>query len=174
MSIAPWLRDLDMLLANPDSTLLPTTHFKLFADLVYAHRESLPATLNVQYMVKRLSGISKHSDAFWPPQRAPGWMIATDADSEHHEERMKVRKAAPIKFPRLISVAKVPNMEEMKNMGVQPAIVVMTALALFNIQQTGQDYAIFNNLKAARSWPFMPSWVPLPPPMSIDGKLVLS
>jgi len=47
----------------------------------------------------------------------------------------------------------------------------MTALALFNIQRTGQEYAIFNNLNAARSWPFMPSWVPLPPPMSIDGKL---
>jgi hypothetical protein len=57
----------------------------------------------------------------------------------------------------------------LKSKNIQPYIVVKTAIALFNIQQTGQDHAIFTNLDAGRSWPFMPSWIPLPPPMSIDG-----
>ncbi|CZR69382.1 related to long-chain-fatty-acid-CoA ligase [Phialocephala subalpina] len=169
MSMVPWMRDLDMLVNDPNMTLLALTPFKLFADMVYSHQESMPATLDVQYFVKRFSGVNKQTKAFWPPQRAPGWMIATDQDSEHRAARMKVRKAEPIRYPRVVTKSKIPHMTALKAMNVQPVNVVKTAIALFNIQQTGQEYAFFNNLDAGRSWPFMPAWIPLPPAMSIDG-----
>jgi hypothetical protein len=172
MSMIPWIRDMDMLVADPDTSLLPLTPFKLFADMTYSHQDSMPATLDVQYMVKRLSGISKNAGAFWPPQRAPGWFIASDKDSEHREARMKARKAEPIRYPRVVTKTQVPHMTAMKARNIPPVIVVKTALVLFNIQQTGQEYAIFHSLDAGRSWPFMPAWIPLPPAMSIDGPTI--
>jgi hypothetical protein len=60
-------------------------------------------------------------------------------------------------------------MAGMKVRGIQPVIVVKTAIAFFNVLQTGQEYALFNTLDAGRNWPFMPAWIPLPPAMSIDG-----
>jgi hypothetical protein len=172
MSMIPWVRDLDMLMADPDTALLPLTPFKLFADMTYSHQESMPATLDVQFMVKRLSGISKQTKAFWPPQRAPGWMIATDQDSEHRAARMGARKAEPIRYPRVVKKLNVPHISALKLKNIPIVIVVKTAIALFNIQQTGQEYAIFNTLDAGRSWPFMPEWIPLPPAMGIDGPTI--
>jgi hypothetical protein len=46
-----------------------------------------------------------------------------------------------------------PHMAGMKAKGIQPVIVVKTAIALFNMLQTGQEYALFNTLDAGRSWP---------------------
>jgi hypothetical protein len=169
MSMIPWIRDLDILMANPDTKLLPSTPFKLYADMTYTQQTSLPATLDVQYMVQRLSGIRKQTKAFWPPQCTPDWMAANDKDSEHRLARMKSDSLDFIKYPRVVSISKFPHFQALKSKKIQPVIVVKTAIALFNIQQTGQDHAIFTNLDAGRSWPFMPSWVPLPPAMSIDG-----
>jgi hypothetical protein len=171
MSMIPWMRDLDLLISDPDSTLLSSTPFKLFADMTYSHRESMPATLDVQYFVKRLTGISKQTKAFWPPQRAPGWMIATDRDSEHRDTRMEIRKEDPIRYPRVWTKSKFP-FATLKRKSIQPFIIVKTAIALFNVLQTGQEYAIFNTIDAGRNWPFMPTWIPLPPAMSIDGPTI--
>jgi hypothetical protein len=165
----PWNRDLDILLGNPDTALLTSTPFKLYADTTYSHQTILQATLDVQYMVERLSGIGEQTKAFWPRQRAPGWMIGNDESSEYQHVRMRARKSEPIKYPRTVTISRYPHLPLLKAKNIQPYIVVKTAIALFNIQQTGQDHAIFTNLDAGRSWPFMPSWIPLPPPMSIDG-----
>jgi hypothetical protein len=170
MCMIPWNRDLDILLANPDATLLPGTPFKLYADMTYSYQTSLPATFDVQFMVKRLSGIGERTKAFWPPQRAPGWMIGNDEGSEYQALRSRTRKLEPIKYPRIIKFTRFPHLPFVKSARkIQPSTVVKTAVALFNIQQTGQDHAIFTNMDAGRSWPFMPTWMPLPPPMSIDG-----
>ena len=59
-----------MLVGDPDTTLLPLTPLKLFADIVHSYEDSSPARIDVQYFVERFSGISKHTKAFWPPQRA--------------------------------------------------------------------------------------------------------
>ncbi|KUJ19720.1 AMP-binding enzyme family protein-like protein [Mollisia scopiformis] len=172
MSMVPWMRDLDLLIGDPNITLLSATPFKLFADMAYSHRESMPATLDVQYFVKRLSGISKQTKAFWPPQRAPGWMIGRDVDSEHGEARIKSRKAEPIRYPRVWIKSKVPHLAALKAKNIQPYIVVKTAIALFNVLKTDQEYAILTTIDAGRSWPFMPAWIPLPPAMSIDGPTI--
>jgi hypothetical protein len=169
MSMIPWNRDLDMLLGDPDAALLTSTPFKFYADMTYSQQIILPAKLDVQYMVKRLSGIGEQTKAFWPRQRAPGWMIGNDESSEYQHVRMRARKSEPIKYPRTVAILRYPHLLLLKSKNIQPYIVVKTAIAIFNIQQTGQNHAIFTNLDAGRSWPFMPSRMPLPPPMSIDG-----
>jgi hypothetical protein len=170
MSMIPWIRDLDLLMSDPETKLLASTPFKLFADMQHSHAESMPATLDVQYFVNRFSGISKQTKAFWPPQKAPGWMIASDADSADHASRTLARDGRKaIRYPRVVTKNKVSHIAALKEKGIQPVIVVKTAIALFNVMQTRQEYAFFNNLDAGRSWPFMPSWIPLPPAMSIDG-----
>lgn len=168
MTMTAWVRDLDMLISDPDYVPLSSTPFKLFADMSYSHRDSMPATQDVQYFVKRLTGIGKQSKAFWPPQLAPGWIIGTDRDHEHRDERMKFRRETPIQHPKVWRTAKFP-FADVKAKGIQPMIIVKTAIVLFNVLQTGQEYAIFNSVDAGRRWPFMPDWIPLPPPMSIDG-----
>lgn len=170
LSMIPWIRDLDLLMSDPETKLLASTPFKLFADMMHSHANSMPATLSVQYFVNCFSGISKQTKAFWPPQRAPGWMISNDADSPDFASRRAVRGSRePIRYPRVVTTNKVPHMALLKERGIQPVIVVKTAIAIFNVLQTGQEYALFNTLDMGRSWPFMPSWIPLPPAMSIDG-----
>jgi hypothetical protein len=170
LSMIPWIRDLDMLISDSETKLLASTPFKLFADMMHSHAYSQPATLSVEYFVRRFAGISKHTAAFWPQQRAPGWMIANDADAPNLVARTAARDGRnAIRYPRVFTKTNVPHMADMKTKGIQPVIVVKTAIALFNVLQTGQDYAFFNTLDAGRSWPFMPAWIPLPPAMSIDG-----
>lgn len=168
MSMTAWMRDLDLLISDPNYIPLSSTPFKLFADMAYSHRESMPALQDVQYFVKRLAGIGEQNKAFWPPQRAPGWIIGTDQDYEHREKRTKFRTESPIRYPKIWKTGKFP-LTELKSKDIQPIIIVKTAIVLFNILQTGQEYAIFNSIDAGRNWPFMPAWIPLPPPMSIDG-----
>ena len=170
LSMIPWIRDLDLLISDPDTKLLASTPFKLFADMLHSHAYSQPATLSVDYFISRFTGISKHTAAFWPPQRAPGWMIANDADASDSASRAAARGGRDaIRYPRVVTKISVPHMVSMKAKGILPVVVVKTAIALFNVLQTGQEYALFNTLDAGRSWPFMPAWIPLPPAMSIDG-----
>jgi hypothetical protein len=170
LSMIPWIRDLDLLISDSETKLLASTPFKLFADMMHSHAGSMPATLDVNYFVNRFSGISKETKAFWPPQRAPGWLIANDVDSPDLPSRTVARNGRErVRYPRVVTKTKVPQMATLKEKGIQPVIVVKTAIAIFNVRQTGQDHALFNSLDTGRSWPFMPSWIPLPPAMSIDG-----
>ncbi|KAE9377406.1 acetyl-CoA synthetase-like protein [Stipitochalara longipes BDJ] len=170
LSMIPWIRDLDLLISDSETKLLASTPFKLFADMLHSHAYSQPATLSVNYFVSRFTGISQHTAAFWPPQRAPGWMIANDADAPDRISRTAAREGrTAIRYPRIVTKTQVPHMAALKTKGIQPVIVVKTAIALFNTLQTGQEYTFFNTLDTGRSWPFMPSWIPLPPAMSIDG-----
>jgi hypothetical protein len=67
LSMIPWIRDLDLLISDPETKLLASTVFKLFANMPHSHAYSQPATLSVDYFVSRLKGISKRTAAFWPP-----------------------------------------------------------------------------------------------------------
>jgi hypothetical protein len=170
MSMIPWIRDLDLLMNDPETKLLASTPFKLFADMIHSHSESMPATIDTQYFVDRFSGISKQSKAFWPRQRVPAWLIANDADAPDFATRNAARNGRErVRYPRVFTKNKVPGMAALKEKGIQPVIVVKAAIAIFNVLQTGQEYALFNTIDTGRSWPFMPSWIPLPPAMSIDG-----
>lgn len=175
VSMTHWNNDLDRLIINLDTEIVNPTHFKLFADIAHSYDTSPLANSDVDFFVKRLRGISRFPNALWPPQRAPGWMSGNDEGSHHFPLRSALKKQQNIissPFPRVIKSLRCAHMPEMKSKhNVQPAIIAKTAIALFNVQQTGSEYAIFNSLDNGREWPFILPWMKqaLPPAMSIDG-----
>ncbi|KAF7560834.1 hypothetical protein G7046_g3320 [Stylonectria norvegica] len=185
LTLMPWHRDLDRLIHDENQEVPGLTPYKLFSDLISQYEGSLPATKSISYHVKRLRGISRFAKALWPPQRAPGWMLAGDSGSKHAEERRKVRntvwkgewdaRAAEFQYPRCCRVVRLPGLAKLKERhSVDPSLFAKCAVVLFNVLQTGASHALFNTWESGRSWPFVPNWMEtlLPPAMSIDGPTV--
>ncbi|KAH8899808.1 acetyl-CoA synthetase-like protein [Thozetella sp. PMI_491] len=192
LSIIPFHSDLDRLVLLPDpctAAMPKSTPFKLFADLYHSYQDSLPAEDCVEFNVHRLRGISKFTSALWPPQRAPGWMIGSDAGSLYASERAAVRNkiwgdagvswdkntADAWSFPRLTRIINLHDVAKIRDkFKIDPQTIAKAGLAVFNVRQTGQPFAIFNTIEAGRSWPFVPDWMQdvLPHPMTIDGPTV--
>lgn len=197
LSIEPFHRDIDHLLSAHDMRIaatVSTTPFKLLANLYHDYSDSVPARSSVQASAHRLRGISKFGQsALWPRQRAPGWMIGSDAglaDPEVRVQRATVREALwaqsgsrpwdestarEFRYPRTARVLKLGDMKRLRaEKGLHPQTVAVAALAVFNCLQTGQPYAIFNTIDAGRAWPFVPAWLQsmMPSPMSVDGPMI--
>jgi hypothetical protein len=69
-----------------------------------------------------------------------------------------------------VRVRKCPHLQVLKlKHHIKPAIAVKTAIAIFNIQQTGENVAIFKCMEIG--WPFVLHSTKdgFPPAMSIDG-----
>ncbi|KAK3324871.1 hypothetical protein B0H66DRAFT_106255 [Apodospora peruviana] len=182
LSLQTWHLDLDRLIQNPEYSVPLLSPFKPFADLLHLYRSSVPAQASVAYNVSRLRGISRFRDALWPVQRAPGWMIADDCSTSLEPERALIRNqvwkgqwdsfADEFQIPRIARVSTLSGMERLQSvLQIDPCIVMKTAIAIFNVLQTGSRYAIFNSYHSARSWPFVPAWIEavLPSAESIGG-----
>lgn len=182
-----WHRDLCQLIdpaARP--RISPTKSlYSHFADLFHQLQESPPAQGAVSFHAQRLRGIGRLRKAFWPRQRAPGWMVSHDGDSLHAETRRLVReqvwrgtwseRALEFRFPRQSRVVRLGGLPELvRSHGLHPRVFSICALILFNVMQTTSPYAVFNSWESGRSWPFLPGWIQdrLPPAMSIDGPTV--
>ncbi|KAK3365439.1 hypothetical protein B0H63DRAFT_530207 [Podospora didyma] len=185
-SILPWHLDLARFIERPTAAVPPMTPFKMFAELIHLYQSSVPAQMAVEHSVARLRGISRLTDAFWPIQRAPGWMISDDSGHPLVEERALARKdvwkgewdearAEEFRFARMGRLLPLYGLDNLlaKLKVVNVALVMKAAIALFNVLRTGAQHAVFNSLQAGRSWPFLPPWMEkglmLPPPISIDG-----
>lgn len=183
-AMALWaiLRNLDDLLRDPAVTLPAPVPYSLWADLWQQNRNNALARRTVARLAGRLRGISRFPDALWPPQRAPGWMIADDSSSPHAAARQAVRDAVwhgtwdasadEMRFPRRGRVVRLPQLSALQaEHGITADVLARCAVILFNVRQTRAPYAVFNSWEAARSWPFVPGWMQahLPPTMAIDG-----
>lgn len=193
LSIQPFHNDLDYLIAMPDpspAALVPSTPFKLFADLYHDYADSMPAKSSVRATAHRLRGISKMQSALWPRQKAPGWFVGSDAaiTPRMKDRRAKTREqvwaltsrtwnettAREFRYPRAARVVNLPSLQRLRvEKGIDPQTVALAALAAFNAQKTGEPYAVFNTVDHGRTWPFVPSWMEslLPPAMSVDGPM---
>ncbi|ESZ90274.1 long-chain-fatty-acid-CoA ligase [Sclerotinia borealis F-4128] len=170
-----WYSDLDMFIQNPEAISTPNTPFKLFANVYQQYQDSSLALSDINFHIRRLRGISRFTYALWPSKRAPGWMIGNDKGSKNFVARDSIRNklnSIPQPRPRLARIQDFPNMERIRSQySVQASVIVKTAISLFNVIQTGQQYAMFKNFDAGRRWPFLPEWIAdrLPSAMSIDG-----
>lgn len=181
LSLWPFHKDLERVLSDPKATVSTSTPFRLFSDLFSQYEDSEPAREAIEFHTRKLRGISRLQNALWPPQRAPGWMVSNDARSKHAEARARIRNdvwngewelhKSSVQYPRQARVVWLPQLEDLKQHGIQPSLFAKAALALFNVRQTGASHAIFNTWESGRSWPFVPQWMQsmLPPAMSIDG-----
>lgn len=181
LSLWLWHRDLDRLIDDLNAPLSEQTPFKRFAELFNLYEDSIPAKRATLFHVKRLRGISRLTKALWPIQRAPGWMISDDTGSEHAEERRRIRmevwngvwdeRSPTVRYPRLARVVRLPQLQTLKEYGVEASLFAKSAIFLLNVLRTGSSHAILNTWESGRSWPFVPSWIEsmLPPAMSIGG-----
>lgn len=76
----------------------------------------------------------------------------------------------------LTRTAPTPHPKEMKVAhGIIPHGILKVAGSLFNMARTGTNAALFANVEAGRSWPFVKDWVTpgeaLQNPLSIAGPL---
>ncbi|KAJ4150382.1 hypothetical protein LMH87_011134 [Akanthomyces muscarius] len=176
------LRNLDDVLHDQATELPEPVPYSLWANLWQQNRRNDFACNAVTRLAGRLRGISRFPDALWPPQRAPGWMIADDSSSPYFAARNAVREsvwkgswmsvADDFRFPRRGRIVRLPHLAALQaEHGITADVLARCALILFNIRQTRSPYAIFNSWEAARSWPFVPSWMQtcLPPAMAVDG-----
>ncbi|KAF5867887.1 putative amp-binding enzyme family protein [Botrytis fragariae] len=170
-----WYSDLDMFIQNPRATATPGTPFRLFADMYQQYQDSSLALSDVNFHVRRLRGISRFTEALWPPKRAPGWMVGNDRKSKDFITRNTKRRKLNINSqprPRLARMQDFPDIERLRTQHlIQAPVIVKTAISIFNVIQTGKPHAIFKNFDAGRNWPFLPEWIAdrLPSAMSIDG-----
>lgn len=176
------LRNLDDVLHDHSTELPKSVPYSLWANLWQQNRRNDLACSAITRLAGRLRGISRFPDALWPPQRAPGWMIADDSSSPHFAARNAVREsvwkgswtlvAAEFRFPRRGRIVRLPHLAALQAAhSITADVLARCAVILFNIRQTRSPYAIFNSWEAARSWPFVPGWMEahLPPAMAVDG-----
>lgn len=181
LSLWPWHQDLDRLIDDFNAQTTAQTPYKRFAELFSLYEDSSLAKRAALFHVKRLRGISRLTQALWPVQLAPGWMISTDEGSCFAAERRHIRdavwdgkweeKSALFRYPRIGRVVRVPQIQKLKERGVEAALFAKCAVFIFNILKTGSSHAILTTWESGRSWPFVPSWIEttLPPAMSIGG-----
>ncbi|KAM3511740.1 hypothetical protein MY11210_004630 [Beauveria gryllotalpidicola] len=184
MSLWSILRNLDALLHDQTATLPKPVPYSVWADLWQQNRRNDISRRAVAYLAARLRGISRFPNALWPPQRAPGWMIADDSDSS--SSQLAARNAAResvwdgawpsladgLRFPRRGRIVRLPQLAALHAAhGITAGVLARCALILLNVRQTRAPYAVFSSWEAARSWPFVPGWMQahLPPAMAVDG-----
>ncbi|PTD05965.1 putative acyl-CoA synthetase YngI [Fusarium culmorum] len=148
LSILQWYHDLDHWIQDIKTNIPALTSYRLFSDLFTQYEESVPAQNSVAFHVRKLRGISRYDRALWPPQKAPGMMIANDQGSPHARERLQVRnqvwngdwesRAHEFQFPRNGRVATIPGLPKLQDEhGIHPALFTKSAIILFNVLQTG-------------------------------------
>lgn len=184
-SLAIFFEDLGPALTDDDPTLESRVSFKLFADTYCLHRSGTVAARHVRFQVDRLKGIWKLSKALWPIANGPEWFTGSDqgwADSNGRPGRLGERLAFDREEQRPEGVSlwrkdKVPSLQNFKlERAVDISVLVKAAVAIFNREKTGQNHALFCNLDAGRTWPFLEPWIAdrLPNPIGIAGPTLTS
>ncbi|KAF4450084.1 hypothetical protein F53441_6728 [Fusarium austroafricanum] len=185
LSITQWYHELDHWIRDINTNIPSLTPYRLFSDLFTQYEDSEPAQKSVAFHVQKLRGISRFGHALWPPQRAPGMMICNDQGSPYAKERRRARdrvwngewdsRAHEFQYPRSGRVVTLSGLKRLQDEhNIHPSLFTKSAIALFNVLQTGSSHAFLSVWESARSWPFIPKWMDklLPPAMSIDGPTV--
>ena len=181
-----WGEDLRQLLSDKDARVQVRTPYKLFADIYYAHRNSLDAQLGLAYHVHRLKGLDAHKSVLWPPQRCHGWFIGNDSgwqpstlehsfgSSERRqldEGGWRVGYEGITQFRPLRDLAQLWSAHK-----ISVPVVFKAACVLLNSHMTGKLTVVFINSQAGRQWPFLQDPVSryLPNPFTIAGPTLTS
>ena len=186
VSMGAWREDLQQLLSDTNARAQVRTPYKLFADIYYAHRNSLDAQLGVAYHVNKLKGLDAHKSALWPQQRCPGWFIGNDSGwqpsalengfggserKQLDEGGWRVGYEGINQFRPLHDLAQLWSAHK-----ISVPVVFKAACVLLNSHMTGKSTVLFANSQAGRQWPFLQDSVSryLPNPFTIAGPTLAS
>ena len=181
-SLSMFLEDLQRLLINESAVIPPRTSYSLFANTYYSYRVSTQSRISLKHHISRLRGIGKLRDALWPTN-CSSQVLEGEGTSHEHDESSPQKSCDRILFEGSMSQgvkgftrrAKVTSMGKLQSEHkVSHAVMIKAAVALLNIQQTGQSHALFANTQFCRSWPFLEQQIAdfLPDPMDIPGPTI--
>ena len=181
-SLSMFLDDLQSLLINQSAVIPPRTSYSLFANAYYSYRASVQSQISLKHHVSRLRGIGKLRDALWPTSYSAR-MVEGEGTSHEHDESSPQKSCDRILIEGSMSQgvkgfarrAKVtPTGKSQSEHKVSQAVIVKAAVAVLNIQQTGQPHALFANTQFCRSWPFLERQITdfLPDAMDIPGPTI--
>lgn len=180
ISMGGFIEELDTVLSNPSARQPAKIPYAVFADMYHLHSTSAQAQASKQYQQEKLKGIENMEKYLWPRLRGPGVMGGNDQGWKYSdgtlgrpEERVSLDEAAGRTRGRAVHrEVHVPGLATMKvQHWIEASTLVKAAVAVFNVEQTGQDRAVFSNTEAGRVWPFMEPWTSqhLPNTMNIAG-----
>lgn len=139
-----FMADLDRAL-SPKPAIRPHASYKAWAESYYSFKDTPQSRASAQWQARHLDDIQNHLQrAQWPPA-AP--RAAFDPTGRGYGRGAHHKFSAP----GLIDLRR-------EHPDITVPVVVKTALALFNVAQTGHDHALFSGVQAGRTaWPFLPS-----------------
>jgi hypothetical protein len=180
VSIGLVFEDLELLLSNPKATLKPHVSYKTWIDGYYSLSDSIPGRRSVAWQVKRLSKLGAKRAALFPVQRTPEWFKGDasnwiDLETNTPGPARKVLDKSPVGLVGIHSRGKLPDIQVLKRKhGVEAAMVLKAALAVVNTRYTKEPSAIFWQVQAGRTWPFLSDWqaARMPPAMDANGPLL--
>lgn len=151
------------ILAGGENVVIqPRTPYKLFADKLFLHRDSVQARLDTEFHVEHLKVLGKLEKSLWPVQRAPEWFKGNfdDVDSSLIEARSILDGENSIGVDSVMKRTQLPHLQKLKRVHVLTAPTILkTALALLNVSYTKQNEAIVTNYEAGRTLPFLEPWI---------------
>ena len=181
ISFQAFSEDLESNIRRIGSPIESKTPYKLFADMYYQYRSSVPAQIAIAFHVDRLRGIGSLREKCWPPQRSPGWFIGDDrghtiasgTGAPLLQDRAQIDNdngfAGLMGIKKLIKLPSLPELHSRHQ--ISPSMVFKAACAIVNSHLTGSSEVIFMNTQAGRRWPHLDDSVAkfLPNPMTIAG-----
>lgn len=181
-SLSMFLEDLQRLLIDESAEVPLRTSYSLFANAYFSHRASVQSQISLKHHISRLRGIGKLRDALWPTS-CNSQVLKGEGISHEHDESSPQKSCDRILFEGSMSQgvrgftrrAKVTPMGKLQSEHkVSHAVIIKAAVALLNIQQTGQSHALFANTQLCRSWPFLEQQIAdfLPDAMDIPGPTI--
>jgi len=180
VSLPLFIEDLNTLLVSPAAALKPHVPYKAWADSYYNGQDSVMAHTHVAWQAQRLRGISSNPATLFPIQRAPEWFKGSsigwiDSKTGKPGQPRKSLDANPTGAKGLFIQGKLPDIQALKvQHGIEGSQIVKAALAVVTTKHTKQEYALFGETQAGRTWPFLLPWQVerMPLAMDVDGPAV--
>jgi hypothetical protein len=179
LTMEMFLRNLRAALSSQTSEISHPIPNRIFADLYRSHKGGSRGRRSLEYQLNKLKALPASDEAFWPPLKAPGLFIGHENDWQPESDSPpRVSTDDAIGRPRgtpIVLQTKVTDLAGLKRKhSIDASIIAKSAVALYTLTQTSQSTAVFANLEAARTWPFLEPLLEsrLPSPLNIDGGLI--
>ncbi|KAF8857135.1 acetyl-CoA synthetase-like protein [Acephala macrosclerotiorum] len=181
VSLPLFLDDFDAMLSDPTTKIKPHVPYKAWADSYYNLQHSPIAKASVDWHAKRLRGLSKNPDALLFKPRAPEWFKGFSEGwidiktGKPGPPRVALTKPAGLGVKGITGKGTLRDIQALKiKHSIEGSQIVRAALAVITIRHTKQEYALFGQSQAGRTWPFMLPWQAdrMPLAMDVDGPAV--
>lgn len=179
MSFGHFKEDLERRLLGQHAEISDWIPYSVFADMYRVYEGSGVGEKNTAYHVSKLrKQLRNVKPCLWPTMKGPGLMTGHDDHWRHDDmtiarpgERTTLDSGEERGKPamRIIPLPDLPELQRLHD--VVPSTVLKAAVAIVNVEMTGQDRAVFSHTDVGRRWPFMEPWIEqqLPNVMHVAG-----